>query len=73
MRSYRDRGVRVFFSRVPAEASPVYMRFVRSGIRDLVGPSHFVDDVGEALRLTEIEASGDEASYVNLAGDDGGG
>jgi MFS superfamily sulfate permease-like transporter len=57
VRGYRDRGVRVFFSRCPQDGH-VYELMQRSGILDIVGgPSHFVDDVGEALRLTEIEST----------------
>lgn len=73
VRSYRDRGVRVYFSRGPAEGTPVYESLRLSGILDVVGgPSHFVSDVGEALRLTEVE-EGSDAGYQNLAGDEGGG
>jgi MFS superfamily sulfate permease-like transporter len=73
VRSYRDRGVRVYFTRGPTEGSPIYESFRRSGILDAVGgPSHFVSDVGEALRLTEVEG-GSEFGYENLAGDEGGG
>lgn len=56
VRTYRDRGVRVFFSRGPAEGTPIHERLVRSGIVDACGgPDHFVSDVGEALRLTEVD------------------
>jgi len=73
VRGYRDRGVRVYFSRGPGLGSPVFEQFRRSGILEAVGgQSHFVDDVGEALRLTEIE-EGDDVGYENLAGDEGGG
>ncbi|KAF4636680.1 hypothetical protein G7Y89_g1414 [Cudoniella acicularis] len=73
VRNYRDRGVRVFFSRGPVEGSPIYELFRRSGILDIVGgKDHFVADVGEALRLTEVE-EGDQVGYENLAGDEGGG
>lgn len=52
---YVGRGVRVFFSRVPPKGSQVYELFVRSGIVEIAGgPSHFVDQVDEALRLTEV-------------------
>lgn len=57
VRGYRDRGVRVFFSRCPPDG-PVHELMKRSGILDIVGgPAHFVDDVGEALHLTEIEST----------------
>jgi MFS superfamily sulfate permease-like transporter len=73
VRGYRDRGVRVFFSRGPSEGSPIYELFRRSGILEICGgESHFVSDVGEALRLTEVE-EGEEIGYENLAGDEGGG
>ncbi|KAH6676745.1 sulfate transporter family-domain-containing protein [Halenospora varia] len=73
VRNYRDRGVRVFFSRGPVEGSPIYELFRRSGILDIVGgKDHFVSDVGEALRLTEVE-EGSEVGYENLAGDEVGG
>jgi MFS superfamily sulfate permease-like transporter len=69
---YRDRGVRVFFSRGPAPGTPIYDLFERSGILEICGgPEHFVSDVGEALRLTELEDS--DSGYENLAGDEGGG
>jgi len=56
VRGYRERGVRVFFSRVPATGHPVWELMDLSGIVGLVGgESHFVDDVQEALKMTEIE------------------
>ncbi|KAL3423930.1 sulfate transporter [Phlyctema vagabunda] len=71
VRGYRDRGVRVFFSRGPAVGSPIYEKFRRSGIIDACGGiDHFVADVGEALRLTEIDP---DEGYANMAGDEGGG
>ncbi|KAI9824455.1 MAG: hypothetical protein M1832_001990 [Thelocarpon impressellum] len=55
--SYRDRGVRVFFCRVPSERSRVYKLFESSGIAERCGgPRHFVRSVDEALRLTELES-----------------
>lgn len=56
---YRQRGVRVFFSRGPSRRShPVWQRMERSGIMALCGgESHFVNDVEEALRWTEYEES----------------
>ncbi|TVY68899.1 putative sulfate transporter [Lachnellula suecica] len=72
VRNYRDRGVRVFFSRGPADGSPIFELFRRSGILEICGgKDHFVADVGEALRLTEVEEGGD--GYENMAGDEGGG
>ena len=71
--NYRSRGVRVFFSRGPAVGTPIYQLFERSGILETCGgKEHFVADVGEALRLTEVE-EGSEVGYSNLAGDEGGG
>jgi MFS superfamily sulfate permease-like transporter len=56
VRGYRERGVRVFFCRVPAENSHVWVLMERSGIVDLCrGKRHFVSSVAEALRLTELE------------------
>lgn len=72
VRGYRERGVRVFFSRCPQEGTPIFELMRRSGILDVVGgPSHFVDDVGEALHLTEIETAA--AGYENWTSDEGGG
>ncbi|KAE8451740.1 hypothetical protein EG329_003197 [Mollisiaceae sp. DMI_Dod_QoI] len=72
VRGYRERGVRVFFTRGPPEGTPIMELFRRSGITEICGgQSHFVADVGEALRLTEIEDGGEE--YSNAAGDEGGG
>jgi MFS superfamily sulfate permease-like transporter len=71
VRNYRERGVRVFFSRGPSEGSAIWELFRRSGILECVGgEGHFVKDVGEALRLTEIE---DGSEDINWAGDEGGG
>ncbi|KAI9052886.1 hypothetical protein LZ554_003158 [Drepanopeziza brunnea f. sp. 'monogermtubi'] len=74
VRKYRDRGVRVFFSRGPAEGTPIYELFRRSGILELCGgKDHFVSDVGEALRLTEMGAGGDlGAGYAHSTGDERG-
>lgn len=70
VRGYRDRGVRVFFSRGPGEDSHIYHLFVRSGILDAIGgKSHYVLDVHDALRLSELDESEYEDSYQNLAGD----
>lgn len=52
---YEYRGVRVFFSRGPTEGE-VWELLKRSGIIDSIGGmSHYVNDVGDALRLTEQE------------------
>jgi len=70
VRGYRNRGVTVFFSRGPSQGSPIYELFERSGILDIVGgPSHFVKNTEDALRLTEVE----DSDYANMAGDEGGG
>ena len=72
--NYRERGVRVFFSRGPSEGTPIWELFCRSGIlKECGGSSHFVPDVQDALRLTEVEELGDGAAYENLAGDEAGG
>ncbi|KAI0832263.1 sulfate transporter family-domain-containing protein [Hypoxylon sp. FL0890] len=56
VRNYRDRGVRVFFSRPVSRDNKVWHLLERSGIVDLVGGKHrFVDDVKDALRMTEVE------------------
>ncbi|KAL8297643.1 hypothetical protein RB597_007276 [Gaeumannomyces tritici] len=57
VRGYSDKGVRVFFSRGPwrREDHEVWRLMVSSGIVDLVGgEDHFVYDVHEALRMTEV-------------------
>ncbi|CAK7212120.1 hypothetical protein SCUCBS95973_001334 [Sporothrix curviconia] len=54
--SYRERGVRVFFSRGPDKTHEVWQMMELSGIVDLIGgDAHYVDDVEEALKLTEVE------------------
>ena len=61
---YVNRGVRVFFSRVPSEGTRIYELFEDSGIMEVVGGAdHFVSDVGEALRLTDV---GNEFGYGNV-------
>lgn len=56
VRDYRQRGVRIFFSRGPGHDSKVGHLLRRSGIIELAGGEHhFVDDVHEALKLTEAE------------------
>ncbi|KAK7741836.1 hypothetical protein SLS53_004901 [Cytospora paraplurivora] len=60
VRAYRERGVRVFFSRCPGRESHVWRLMQRSGIMELVGgEEHFVSDVQEALKLTEVEDGGE--------------
>ncbi|KAF7860461.1 hypothetical protein EAF04_008587 [Stromatinia cepivora] len=73
VRGYRNRGVRVFFSRAPQEGTPIWKLLDRSGILETCGGrAHFVKDVGEALRLTEMEIDPD-AGHTNLTSDEGGG
>ncbi|MCJ1319132.1 hypothetical protein MMC15_004465 [Xylographa vitiligo] len=53
---YIDRGVRVFFCRVPARGTPIYTLFEQSGIVETCGgPDHFVGSVEEALKMTELD------------------
>jgi MFS superfamily sulfate permease-like transporter len=63
VRTYRERGVRVFFSRCPnrgQDNSKIWQLMVRSGIVDLVGgEGQFVDDVQDALKMTEVENGGE--------------
>ena len=54
---YIDNGERVFFCRVLKENSRVYQMFEKSGIVERCGgPRHFVKNVEEALRMTELES-----------------
>ncbi len=60
VRSYRGRGVRVFFSRGPSKGQDVYDLMERSGIMELIGgDDHYVDDVQDALKMTEVEEGGE--------------
>jgi MFS superfamily sulfate permease-like transporter len=64
VRDYRQRGVRIFFSRGPSHDSKIGQLLRRSGIIDLAGGErHFVDDIHQALKLTEAE-EGDELGVV---------
>ncbi|KAK3323122.1 ADP-ribosylglycohydrolase-domain-containing protein [Cercophora scortea] len=66
VRSYRDRGVRIFFSRGPDTGSDVWKMMQRSGVVDLVGgQGHFVDDVHDALKMTEVEEGGEQGVVDN--------
>ena len=57
---YVNRGVRVFFCRVPSPRSSVFKKFEKSGIVSRCGgPKHFVSSVDEALRMTEMESLDD--------------
>jgi len=54
VQTYVERGVRVFFCRVPTSHSNVFEQFRRSGLIDCCGGvTHFVSSVEEALRLAE--------------------
>ncbi|KAI1497766.1 sulfate transporter family-domain-containing protein [Biscogniauxia marginata] len=56
VRNYRDRGVRVFFSRPISRENKVWELMERSGIVELVGGRHrFTDNVKDAIRMTEVE------------------
>ncbi|KAK8128152.1 Sulfate permease [Apiospora sp. TS-2023a] len=56
VRNYRERNVRVFFSRSPSKSNKIWALLQRSGIVELVGGErHFVHDVKDALRMTESE------------------
>lgn len=58
---YVERGVKVFFCRIPSERSLVFQLFESSGIVDMVGGrGHFVRSVEEALRMTELERMSEE-------------
>ena len=62
--TYIDRGERVFFCRVPKTDHPVYKMFGRSGILARCGgETHFVKNVGEALRLAERADEGEEFEF----------
>lgn len=53
---YVNRGVRIFFCRLPQRRSQVYQSFERAGIVELCGgPRNFVGSVDEALKLSETE------------------
>jgi MFS superfamily sulfate permease-like transporter len=57
---YRERGVRVFFTRGPGIGHPVYTLMERSGIFELIGgQEYYVDDVQDALKMTEAEDGGE--------------
>ncbi|KAK7725684.1 hypothetical protein SLS57_003750 [Botryosphaeria dothidea] len=57
VQNYVERGVRVFFCRVPREGSEIWRLFQQSGIVETAGgPRHFVNSVDQALRMTELES-----------------
>jgi MFS superfamily sulfate permease-like transporter len=66
VRKYRERGVRVFFSRAPSRDNKVWKLLERSGIVALVGGEHlFVDDIKDALSMAEathIQRSGEHST-----------
>ncbi|KAK8090671.1 SWI/SNF-related matrix-associated actin-dependent regulator of chromatin subfamily A member 3-like 1 [Apiospora phragmitis] len=69
VRAYRERGVRVWFSRSPSKSNKIWSLPQRSGIVELVGGErHFVHDVKDALRLTESDDF-EEQSACAAAGD----
>jgi high affinity sulfate transporter 1 len=56
VQDYVNGGARVIFCRLPKKRSKVFEAFRRSGIIELCGGDrHFVDNVEEALKLSEIE------------------
>ncbi|RMD42458.1 hypothetical protein DV735_g2674, partial [Chaetothyriales sp. CBS 134920] len=56
VQAYVQKGRRVIFCRLPRRRNQVYDSFRRSGIVDMCGgPSHFVDSVDQALKLSESE------------------
>ena len=58
--SYRARGERVYFCRVPKRNSKVYKQFEKSGIVDRAGGhEYFMRSVDEALRMAERESMED--------------
>lgn len=59
--SYKERGVRIIFCRVPSPRSDVGLMYEKSGIVEICGgPKHFVGSVREALRLAELESVTEE-------------
>ncbi|KAI9172548.1 putative sulfate transporter [Paramyrothecium foliicola] len=66
--NYQRRGVRVFFSRGPShKGHDVWQKLERSGIVALCGGErYFVNDVEEALRLSEYEESVNEEEQRRL-------
>ncbi|KAI5919139.1 sulfate transporter family-domain-containing protein [Camillea tinctor] len=70
VRNYRDRGVRVFFSRPVSRSNEVWKLMERSGIVELVGGRHrFADDVGDAIRMTEVEDFEETGAGAAASGD----
>ena len=68
--TYRNRGVRVFFCRVPSERSEVWRLCEASGIVEMCGGQrHFVSGVEEALRMTELEHLTEELNEARASED----
>jgi MFS superfamily sulfate permease-like transporter len=69
VQNYQRRGVRVFFSRGPShKGHPVWKLLERSRIVEMCGgEGHFVNDVEEALRMSEYEESIDERQLQQQA------
>ncbi|KAI9657266.1 MAG: hypothetical protein M1831_004455 [Alyxoria varia] len=57
LNTYKEKGVRIFFCRIPSRRSSVWGLFESSGIIELCGGyQHFVDSVEQALHMTELES-----------------
>ncbi|KAL7267126.1 hypothetical protein RUND412_010299 [Rhizina undulata] len=66
---YVERGVQVYFARVPREGSRVWERLEKSGIVEAVGGrEHFLHTVEEALRIVEGEAGSAGSSGSGAGG-----
>lgn len=66
VRTYTERGVRVFFSRCPGRDSGVWALMVRSGIVELIGgEDHFVGDVEDALKLADVVDGPGETGVIS--------
>ncbi|KAI9797484.1 MAG: hypothetical protein M1825_005992 [Sarcosagium campestre] len=69
--AYRQRGVRVFFCRVPSQRSTVFRLLQSSGVVEQCGGiAHFVASVEEALQLSELETL--EGEYRDVPDDPNG-
>jgi len=70
--SYVERGIRVFFCRVPGRKTEVWRLICVSGIYDLCGgESHFLKSVDEALNATERARTFDELNGTAASLDSG--
>lgn len=57
LKTYKSKGARIFFCRVPSPRSAVGKLLESSGIVEICGgPRHFVESVNEALRMSELES-----------------